>query len=130
MCGVERGTIGESRKIAIPDEMEFWYFIRRMHLANSNGKRTRGMRTRPSVTRGRPAHMCTYIQKDIVNNGTQLRHDGDVSPSDAYKRLVTGKVSLKLAVNILFIPSSSSRARTRNTRRIMYAHHVCFVLKY
>jgi len=59
--GVERGAIGESRKIAIPDEMEFWYFIRRMHLANSNGKRTHGMRACPSITSRRLAHVCIYI---------------------------------------------------------------------
>lgn len=49
MGGGGEGTIGESRKIAIPDEMEFWYFIRRVHLANSNGKRACGMRARSSV---------------------------------------------------------------------------------
>lgn len=86
---MERGTIGESRKIAIPDEMEFWYFIQRMHLANSNGKRTHGMRARPSIISRKLAHVCIYTSGKIVNNGTQVWHDYDASLSKAYKRLVS-----------------------------------------
>lgn len=97
-----------------------------MHLVNSNGKRTRGMRAHPSITRGRPAHICiyVYISGKIVNNGTQVWHDGDVSPSDAYKRLVfsvAGKVPLKLALNILFIPTASTGARSKRELEMLGA---------
>lgn len=75
----------ESRKITIPDEMEFWYFIQRVLLANSNGIRTRGMRARPSVICAKgPLHVSIYPGK-IVNNSNNMTETGR-RLNESYKR--------------------------------------------
>lgn len=101
----EEGTIGESRKIAIPDEMEFWYFIRRCVCTTRirTGSARLVCAPGPSITccaKGLhpppviPVYICMYFmytcatRKEIVNNGAQVQHDGDTSPSDVHKRFV------------------------------------------
>jgi len=63
-------------------------------------------------------YIYIYISEKIVNNGTQVWHDGDASPSDVYKRLVLAspeKSRLNWQLSILFIPSSSRAKRELET---------------
>lgn len=86
--GKEIGTVGESRKIAIPDEMEFWYFIQRVYLANSNGVRARGTRARPSVICAKDSlhvSIYTYLEK-IANNGRCSMTETRRRLNELYKR--------------------------------------------